>query len=95
VFNMFSGGALERFSILALGVMPVHLGIHRGADPGHRCPALQALKKEGEAGRRTLTNYTRWGTVGLAIFQGFGVASRCRPRAGVVVISPAQVSASW
>ena len=88
VFNMFSGGALERFSILALGVMPYISASIVVQILGTALPSLQALKKEGEAGRRTLTKYTRWGTLGLSIFQGFGVAYALQQQGGSVVISP-------
>lgn len=84
VFNMFSGGALERFSILALGVMPYISASIVVQILSTALPSLQALKKEGEAGRRTLTKYTRWGTLGLSIFQGFGVAYALQAQAGVV-----------
>ncbi|MBK9655424.1 MAG: preprotein translocase subunit SecY [Rhodanobacteraceae bacterium] len=88
VFNMFSGGALERFSILALGVMPYISASIVVQILGTALPSMQALKKEGEAGRRTLTKYTRWGTLGLSLFQGFGVAYALQQQGGSVVISP-------
>jgi len=88
VFNMFSGGALERFSIFALGVMPYISASIVVQILSTALPSLQALKKEGEAGRRTLTKYTRWGTLGLSIFQGFGVAFALQQQGGSVVISP-------
>ncbi len=74
MFNMFSGGALERFSIVALGIMPYISAsiIVQLLTVVH--PTLEQLKKEGESGRRKLTQYTRYGTVGLAIFQALGVA---------------------
>jgi preprotein translocase subunit SecY len=74
MFNMFSGGALERLSILALGVMPYISASIIVQMMAVVVPQLQALRKEGEAGRRKLTQYTRWGTVGLAAFQGAGAA---------------------
>jgi preprotein translocase subunit SecY len=73
MFNMFSGGALQRLSILALGVMP-YLSASIVQMMGVVVPQLQALRKEGEAGRRKLTQYTRYGTVALAAFQGAGAA---------------------
>ena len=88
VFNMFSGGALERFSILALGVMPYISASIVVQILGTALPSMQALKKEGEAGRRTLTKYTRWGTLALSLFQGFGVAYALQQQGGSVVISP-------
>ena len=74
MFNMFSGGALHRFSIFALNVMPyisasivMQLGVHI-------FPSLKALQKEGESGRRKITQYSRFGAVFLAIFQAAGIA---------------------
>ncbi len=74
LFNMFSGGALSRFSVVALGIMPyisasIIMQLLSVVDP-----KLKQLKKEGEAGRRKITQYTRYGTVVLATFQAFGVA---------------------
>ena len=74
IFNMFSGGALERLSILALGVMPYISASIIIQMMTSVIPQLEALKKEGEAGRRKITQYTRYGTVGLALFQGLGIA---------------------
>lgn len=72
--NLFSGGALENFSIFSLGVTPyISVSIiMQVLTP--TVPALEALKKEGEAGRRIITRYTRWGTIGLALLQGFAIA---------------------
>jgi preprotein translocase subunit SecY len=74
MFNMFSGGALERFSVIALGVMPYISAsiILQLLTFVH--PRLEQLKKEGETGRRTINQYTRYATVGLASFQAFGIA---------------------
>lgn len=74
MFNMFSGGALERLSVLALGVMPYISAsiIMQLLSSVH--PKLEELKKEGAAGRRKITQYTRYGTVFLAGFQAIGVA---------------------
>ncbi|MEM7468084.1 MAG: preprotein translocase subunit SecY [Pseudomonadota bacterium] len=74
MFNMFSGGALERFSVVALGIMPYISAsiIMQLLSVVH--PKLEQLKKEGESGRRKITQYTRMGTVALATFQAFGVA---------------------
>ena len=74
MFNMFSGGALSRFSVVALGIMPyisasIIMQLLSVVDP-----KLKQLKKEGETGRRKITQYTRYGTVILATFQAFGVA---------------------
>ena len=74
MFNMFSGGALARFSVFALGVVPYISASIVVQMLGSVLPSLQQLRKEGDGGRRTLTKYTRWGTVGLAAFQSFGVA---------------------
>ncbi|HEY6598546.1 MAG TPA: preprotein translocase subunit SecY [Pseudomonadales bacterium] len=75
LFNMFSGGALERMSILALGVMPYITAsiIMNLLTMMH--PPLQQLRKEGEAGRRKLTQYTRYGTLVIAIIQGTALAA--------------------
>jgi preprotein translocase subunit SecY len=86
MFNMFSGGALERLSILALGVMPYISASIIVQMMAVVVPQLQALRKEGEAGRRKLTNYTRLGTVGLAVFQGAGAAVAFQNQG--VVINP-------
>jgi preprotein translocase subunit SecY len=75
MFNMFSGGALERLSIFALGIMPyisASIILQMGT---HVIPALQQLRKEGESGRRKITQYTRYGTVVLASFQAVAAAS--------------------
>jgi preprotein translocase subunit SecY len=74
MFNMFSGGALGRFSIFALGVMPYISAAIIMQLMSHAVPQLQALRKEGESGRRKITQYTRYFTVVLAAFQSFGVA---------------------
>ena len=74
VFNMFSGGALERLSIFALGVMPYISASIIVQLLAAVIPQLKEIKKEGESGRKRLTKYTRYGTLGLAIFQSFGAA---------------------
>ena len=73
MFNMFSGGALERLSIFALGIMPYISASIIMQLLSATIPALEQLRKEGEAGRRKITQYTRYGTVALAIFQGIGI----------------------
>lgn len=91
LFNMFSGGALERFSVLALGVMPYISASIIMQLMTTVVPSLEQLKKEGESGRRKITQYTRYGTVVLAIFQGLGIAIALEgQRAGgvPVVIDP-------
>lgn len=74
MFNMFSGGALERLSIFALGIMPYISAAIIMQLLTIVSPTLEQLKKDGEAGRRKITQYTRQGTVLLATFQGLGVA---------------------
>jgi preprotein translocase subunit SecY len=74
MFNMFSGGALARFSVFALGVIPYISASIVIQMMGSVVPSLQALRKEGESGKRKMTMYTRFGTVGLALFQSFGIA---------------------
>jgi len=75
MFNMFSGGALERFSVLALGIMPYISAsiIIQLLTKVH--PKLEQLSKEGASGRRKISQYTRYGTLVLATFQAFGVAT--------------------
>ncbi len=74
MFNMFSGGALARFSLFALGVIPYISASIVVQMMGSVLPSWQQLKKEGQAGQRMMTKYTRWGTVGLSVFQAFGIA---------------------
>ncbi|MBV0933852.1 preprotein translocase subunit SecY [Marinobacterium weihaiense] len=74
LFNMFSGGALERMSILALGIMPYISASIIMQLMTVVSPQLEQLKKEGEAGRRKISQYTRYGTVVLATLQAFGMA---------------------
>jgi len=72
--NMFTGGALERFSILALGIMPYITASIIMQLMSAVSPQLEQLKKEGEAGRRKISQYTRYGTLGLGIIQATGMA---------------------
>ena len=74
IFNMFSGGALSRLSIFALGVMPYISASIIIQMMSSIIPKLEQLKKEGESGRRKITQYTRYGTVALATFQALGIA---------------------
>lgn len=74
MFNMFSGGALKRLSVFALGIMPYISASIIMQLLAVVIPSLEQLKKEGEAGRRKITQYTRYGTVFLATFQAMGVA---------------------
>ena len=75
MFNMFSGGALERFSIFALGVMPYISASIISQLLTVVVPHLEMLSKEGEAGRKKITQYTRYGTVLLALIQGYMIAN--------------------
>lgn len=75
MFNMFSGGALERMSIMALGIMPYISASIVVQMMSTVVPSLEALKKEGESGRRTLNKYTRQGTLALAIVQAVGMST--------------------
>jgi preprotein translocase subunit SecY len=75
MFNMFSGGALERFSIFALGIMPYISASIILELMSVVVPHLEQLKKEGDAGRKKKTQYTRYGTVVLSIIQGFGISA--------------------
>lgn len=74
MFNMFSGGALERFSIFALGVMPYITASIIAQLLTVVVPYLETLQKEGDAGRKKITQYTRYGTIILAVVQGFMIA---------------------
>jgi len=74
LFNMFSGGALQRFSLFALGIMPYISSSIIMQLMTSVIPMLEQLKKEGESGRRKITQYTRYGTVVLATFQALGIA---------------------
>ncbi|MDE0856372.1 MAG: preprotein translocase subunit SecY [Nevskia sp.] len=74
MFNMFSGGALQRLSIFALGVMPYISASIIVQLMSSVLPSLKELRKEGESGRRKLTKFTRYGTLGLAIFQSVAAA---------------------
>ncbi len=85
MFNMFSGGALSRFTIFALGIMPyisASIIMQLGA---LAVPHLEQLKKEGEAGRRKVTQYTRYGTLVLALFQSFGISMALQAQHGLVL----------
>ena len=85
MFNMFSGGALSRFTILALGIMPYISASIIMQLMTVVSPTLEALKKEGEAGRRKITQYTRYGTAALAMFQGMGIAIALESQRGLVL----------
>jgi preprotein translocase subunit SecY len=85
LFNMFSGGALSRFSVFTLGIMPYISASIIMQLMTYVVPTLEALKKEGESGRRKITQYTRYGTLGLAIFQSIGIAYGLQQSAGLVI----------
>ncbi len=85
LFNMFSGGALSRFTVFALGIMPYISASIIMQLLGYVVPAFEQLKKEGEAGRRKITQYTRYGTLGLALFQSMGIALALESSAGLVL----------
>jgi preprotein translocase subunit SecY len=91
MFNMFSGGALGRMSIFALGIMPYISASIIVQLLTAVSPQLETLKKEGESGRKTLNQYTRYGTVALAIVQAYGIAvglESMRAGAASAVIDP-------
>jgi preprotein translocase subunit SecY len=83
--NMFSGGALSRFSIFALGIMPYISASIIMQLMTYVVPSLEALKKEGESGRRQITKYTRYGTLGLALFQAVSIAIALEAAPGLVI----------
>lgn len=85
LFNMFSGGALSRFSVFALGIMPYISASIIMQLMTYVIPTFEQLKKEGEAGRRKITQYTRYGTLGLAVFQSIGIAFALEASAGLVL----------
>ncbi|MFA5081727.1 MAG: preprotein translocase subunit SecY [Hydrogenophilaceae bacterium] len=85
MFNMFSGGALSRFTVFALGIMPYISASIIVQLLSVVSPQLEALKKEGEAGRRKITQYTRYGTVLLATFQGLGISIALESQPGLVM----------
>jgi len=85
LFNVFSGGALSRFSIFALGIMPYISASIIMQLCTVVVPVLEALKKEGEAGRRKITQYTRYATLGLAFFQALAISSALESQAGLVL----------
>jgi preprotein translocase subunit SecY len=85
MFNMFSGGALSRFTIFALGIMPYISASIIMQLLTVVSPQLEAIKKEGESGRRRITQYTRYGTLVLATFQALGIAVALEAQAGLVI----------
>ena len=85
LFNMFSGGALSRFTVFALGITPYISASIVIQVMTYVVPALETLKKEGESGRRKITQYTRYGTLGLALFQSLSIALALESSAGLVI----------
>ncbi len=85
LFNMFSGGALSRFTVFALGIMPYISASIIMQLMTYVVPTLESLKKEGESGRRKITQFTRYGTLGLALFQSLGIALALEGSAGLVL----------
>ncbi len=85
MFNMFSGGALSRFTIFALGIMPYISSSIIMQLMTTVSPHLEQLKKEGQAGQRKITQYTRYGTVFLALFQSTGISIALESQPGLVL----------
>jgi len=85
LFNMFSGGALSRFTVFALGITPYISASIVLQLMTYVVPTLEQLKKEGEAGRRKITQYTRYATLGLALFQSLSIALALEQSAGLVL----------
>jgi preprotein translocase subunit SecY len=85
LFNMFSGGALQKFTVFALGIMPYISASIIMQLMGYVMPSLEALKKEGEAGRRKITQYTRYGAVLIGVVQAMFMAYGFNAQPGVVI----------
>jgi preprotein translocase subunit SecY len=85
LFNMFSGGALSRFSVFALGIMPYISASIIMQMMTYVVPSLEALRKEGESGRRKITQYTRYGTLVLALFQATGISIALESQQNLVI----------
>jgi preprotein translocase subunit SecY len=85
MFNMFSGGALSRFTVFALGIMPYISASIIMQLMTVVSPQMEQLKKEGESGRKKITQYTRYGTVFLALFQGLGISIALESQPGLVI----------
>ena len=85
LFNMFSGGALSRFTVFALGIMPYISASIIMQLLTYVVPTFEQMKKEGEGGRRKITQYTRYGTLGLALFQSMGIAVALESSPGLVL----------
>ncbi|PXX42366.1 preprotein translocase subunit SecY [Undibacterium pigrum] len=85
MFNMFSGGAMQRFTVFALGIMPYISASIIMQLMSIVSPQLEALKKEGESGRRKITQFTRYGTVVLALIESYFIAFGLEGQAGLVL----------
>lgn len=85
LFNMFSGGALSRFTVFALGIMPYISASIIMQLLSYVVPSMEALKKEGQAGQRKITQYTRYFTAVLAVFQSFGISVALGATQGLVI----------
>jgi len=85
LFNMFSGGALSRFTVFALGIMPYISASIIMQLLTYVVPTFEQMKKEGEAGRRKITQFTRYGTLVLAIFQSLGISVALEASPGLVI----------
>jgi len=85
MFNLFSGGALSRFTVFALGIMPYISASIIMQLMTIVIPSLESLKKEGQAGQRKITQYTRYGTVFLATFQALGISVALQAQPGLVI----------
>ncbi|MFZ4062529.1 MAG: preprotein translocase subunit SecY [Polynucleobacter sp.] len=85
MFNLFSGGALSRFTVFALGIMPYISASIIMQLMTIVVPSLETLKKEGQAGQRKITQYTRYGTVFLATFQALGISVALQAQPGLVI----------
>ena len=85
LFNVFSGGALQRFSLFALGIMPYISASIIMQLCTVVVPTLEALKKEGATGQRKITQYTRYATLGLSFFQGLGISIALEAQPGLVI----------
>jgi preprotein translocase subunit SecY len=85
LLNMFSGGSLSRFAVFTLGIMPYISASIIMQLMTYVVPTFEQLKKEGEAGRRKITQYTRYGTLVLAIFQSLAIAIGLEGSPGLVI----------
>ncbi|MFY8121746.1 MAG: preprotein translocase subunit SecY, partial [Burkholderiaceae bacterium] len=85
LLNMFSGGAISRFSVFALGIMPYISASIIAQMLTYVVPSLEQLRKEGESGRRKITQYTRYGTLVLAIVQAIGISIAIESQRNLVI----------